>query len=186
MKKIILITILILILGGFIYVIKNIYKDKNIVTIQQSPISIDEKTLTQENVISNPPLVEQEFKLNVSLNDKIIKIEEQKLKGSFIEIDLIHKGFGDVSIISDNMQKPILVFDKNFKVTNGPDLFVYLSKETDIKNTGNLGEFVSLGTLKSNTGEQFYNLPNNYQEYKSVVIWCRAFGVLFSVAELSI
>jgi hypothetical protein len=47
-----------------------------------------------------------------------------------------------------------------------------------------LGDFASLGTLKSSAGAQAYNLPNNYSDYKTVVIWCRAFRVTFSSVEL--
>ena len=102
----------------------------------------------------------------------------------FVEIDFVHKGTGE-AIILDTSDGQILKFKNNFKVTRGPDLFVYLSKNTNIDETKELGEFISLGKLKSSKEEQIYLLKENVDDYYSVVIWCRAFGVLFSVAELN-
>jgi len=104
------------------------------------------------------------------------------LSGSFAKIDAVHKGSGE-AVVYKMESRSILRFE-NFRVTNGPDLQVYLSKNSNIQESKDLGEFVSLGALKDNKGEQSYNLPPDIEEYTSVVIWCRAFGVLFSVAEL--
>ncbi len=116
----------------------------------------------------------------VMSNDKMVETVVP-LKGQFKDGDAVHSGVGDVSVI-DTEEGPILVFSDNFKVTNGPDLFVYLSP--NLSNEP-LGEFASLGKLKSNTGEQAYNLPSNYSDYKTVVIWCRAFTTTFATAELN-
>ena len=130
---------------------------------------------------------------NISNESSQVVIQEDNINienantvksGSFTEIDTIHKGSGEASIVETN-SGAVLKLENNFKVTNGPDLFVYLSKNTNIRETKELGDFVSLGELKSSQGEQTYNLPENYNEYKSIVIWCRAFSVLFSVAGLS-
>lgn len=101
----------------------------------------------------------------------------------FTMIDLIHKGSGQAAVYEQD-QKSILRFE-NFNVTNGPDLYVYLSKERNLEGLRpDIGDFVSLGKLKSPIGDQTYLLPENYEDYPSVLIWCRAFGVLFSVAEI--
>jgi hypothetical protein len=76
---------------------------------------------------------------------------------------------------------PVLTFGEDFKVTSGPDLFVYLSPNAPGES---LGDFASLGKLKSISGPQSYNAPINFSEYKTVVIWCRAFNTTFSTAEL--
>ncbi|NIM26525.1 MAG: hypothetical protein GTN35_00870 [Nitrososphaeria archaeon] len=70
---------------------------------------------------------------------------------------------------------------ENFESTNGPDLYVYLA--TDDKAT----DFVSLGELKANKGNQNYDIPDNTDltKYSNVLIWCKAFGVLFGSAEIS-
>lgn len=101
-------------------------------------------------------------------------------QGQFVDGDEIHKGSGGVQIKELNGEK-VLVFSDDFKVTSGPDLFVYLSPNSAGQE---LGEVASLGTLKSTNGAQTYTLPENFQDYKTVVIWCRAFSVTFATAEL--
>lgn len=46
--------------------------------------------------------------------------------------------------------------------------------------------FVSIAKLKGNAGDQNYELPKEVKldEFKSVVIYCQLFGVLFSPAAL--
>ncbi|MFT6453937.1 MAG: hypothetical protein ACJAY6_000814, partial [Yoonia sp.] len=48
-------------------------------------------------------------------------------------------------------------------------------------------EWVSLGQLKGNIGDQTYSVPDgvDLSDYGSVIIWCEQFGVLFSPASLS-
>jgi hypothetical protein len=104
-------------------------------------------------------------------------------EGVFTEIDVVHKGSGKAIVYPETTDGPILRLE-NFVVTRGPDLSVYLSKNTDIKSSSELGESVSLGALKSSQGNQNYKLPANHAEYKSAVIWSQAFGVLFSAATL--
>jgi hypothetical protein len=47
--------------------------------------------------------------------------------------------------------------------------------------------WLSLGALKGNVGDQAYSVPEgtDVTAYKSVVIWCEQFGVLFSPAALA-
>lgn len=154
-KKILSVIITVFIIGVIVVAAYNIYKDKRVPVIEQSGLSVEVQELVPDTKVA---------------------------QGEFIKIDTIHKGSGvaEVHVIDE---QPVLAF-KDFKVTNGPDLFVYLAKDDAIKSSSDLGDYVSLGTLHSDEGEQIYALPANYDDYKSVVIWCRAFGVLFSSAEL--
>ncbi len=95
-------------------------------------------------------------------------------------VDAIHWGKGTVEVIDTN-GSAILSFGEDVEVAQGPDLFVYLSPNAGSEE---LGEFASLGVLKANKGAQEYNLPDDYKNYKSVVIWCRAIGVKFATADL--
>ena len=74
--------------------------------------------------------------------------------------------------------KRILLFE-NFKVDNGPDLRLYLSEN---KMASNFTEVSS----KLNSGAFFVEVPPtaNLQKQKFVLIWCKAFKVLFADAEL--
>ena len=75
--------------------------------------------------------------------------------------------------------KRILRFE-DFETINGPDLFIYLSKDLSNK------DFVDLGEIKATKGNVNYNLNSSVDisKYKNVLVWCRAFRVLFSYAEL--
>ena len=77
----------------------------------------------------------------------------------------------------------------DFEVTNGPDLEVWLVKAADPKSSADVkaSEWISLGQLKGNVGDQTYQIPEgtDIDAYGSVVIWCEQFGVLFSPASFS-
>lgn len=112
-------------------------------------------------------------------------------RGLFVKIDPIHKGIGVVcllpNIIENKHAQTILVFSEDTKITNGPDLWVYLSKNIDIKKDG-IGEYLDIGLIKGNKGGQSYMIEKNIAmlgEYKSAVIWCKQFSVLFTFAVLS-
>ena len=108
--------------------------------------------------------------------------------GTFRDADSVHQGSGTVTIF-DTMTGAKVVRFTDFKVTNGPDLKVWLVKAGDIKASAdvNASEWLPLGPLKGNIGEQNYIVPQeaNLADYKSVVIWCEQFGVLFSAADLA-
>ena len=102
-------------------------------------------------------------------------------QGNFIDADLFHKGSGQAYILEYPDGQKILRFE-NFEVVNGPDLYVYLSKtDTPSGDLKSLGDYIDLGRLKGNIGDQNYKLPQNISlnDYSSVVIWCKKFGVLF-------
>lgn len=104
-------------------------------------------------------------------------------QGSFIDGEKFYKGRGTVRQVTTADGRKVLQFT-DFTVTNGPDLFVYLSKNPNATKDKAIGEFVSLGTLQKTSGDQVYNLPDNTSEYNAVFIWCRAFSVAFAVADL--
>ncbi|AFS83405.1 DM13 domain-containing protein [Candidatus Nitrosopumilus sediminis] len=101
--------------------------------------------------------------------------------GTFIGVgDGIHDAQGDVYTIPLEDGSNVLRLE-NFESTNGPDLFVYLA--TDDRAS----EFINLGELKANKGNQNYEIPDDADltKYDKVLIWCKAFGVLFGSAQLS-
>lgn len=73
----------------------------------------------------------------------------------------------------------------NFEVDNGPDLRVYLVAGS-ATTEGEVSDFVDLGGLKGNRGNQQYDVPADVDvsRYSTAVIWCRAFSVLFARAPL--
>lgn len=113
----------------------------------------------------------------VNMNSSFENVDE-KFIGTFEDADSSHKVSGDAKIISqDNVE--YLRFE-DFDSTNGPDLKVYLSNDLEAS------EYVSLGKLKGNKGNQNYALEGvNYGDYEYVLIWCEAFSVLFGYAEIN-
>ena len=68
---------------------------------------------------------------------------------------------------------------KDFKTDSGPDLRVYLAEDTKAKNYVEVAGSVKNGTYS-------IDLPANtdFNTKKHVLIWCKAFSVLFGSAEL--
>ena len=105
------------------------------------------------------------------------------LKGMFEGADDFHFGRGDALIVETAKDTRVLRFE-NFSVRNGPDLYVYLSKDASGKK---VEEALNLGRLKATDGAFNYEIPAGIDlaGVKSVVVWCRQFDVLFAVAPLS-
>ncbi|MFI5405782.1 MAG: DM13 domain-containing protein [Nitrososphaerales archaeon] len=100
--------------------------------------------------------------------------------GSFVGVgDGIHNAEGTAKVLSLDEAK-FLRFE-DFKATNGPDLHVYLA--TDEKAT----DYVDLGLLKANIGNQNYQIPEgiDLSKYDTALVWCKQFSVLFGHANLS-
>ena len=77
----------------------------------------------------------------------------------------------------------------DFTTSNGPDVHVVLARAEDpaldqkiVK--GNL-DYVELGKLKGNEGDQNYDVPAavDLQKYNAVVIYCERFNAVFGVAR---
>lgn len=95
------------------------------------------------------------------------------------------KGTASVFQLADG-KKTLRLTD--FATSNGPDVHVYLVAATDAKDNDTVtkAEFVDLGSLKGNIGDQNYELPANADlaKYRAVTIWCKRFSVNFGTAPL--
>jgi hypothetical protein len=103
-------------------------------------------------------------------------------KGSFVGVgDGIHDAEGIAKVVPLKDGSNLLRLE-NLQVTNGPDLYVYLATDKSAS------DFVSLGKLKANNGNQNYNISSEIDltKYDTVIIWCRPFSVLFGSADLAI
>ena len=103
------------------------------------------------------------------------------LTGTFIGIgDGFHNVEGAAKVIPVESGAQILRLE-NFKATNGPDLYVYLS------NDKSASDFINVGRLKGNVGNQNYEIPigSDLSKYNTVLIWCRAFSFLFGSAQIT-
>ena len=81
----------------------------------------------------------------------------------------------------------VIVRLEGFETSNGPALYVYLSQNPATGEEAAFDEeFVDLGPLKGNVGDQNYVVPEGVDAtgYASVVIWCDRFDAAFGAADL--
>jgi len=96
--------------------------------------------------------------------------------------DEFHTGSGIARLIATGADTYTLRFEE-FSVRNGPDLYVFLSSDPIEYVEGAL----DLGRLKATDGNFNYELPagTDVNQFKSVVIWCKAFEVRFASATIA-
>lgn len=110
------------------------------------------------------------------------------VSGRFGDVDALHRGAGTATILTLAGGQKVLRLDE-FTVTNGPDLYVYLSGHPAPRDSRQLhaGTAVEIARLKGNVGSQNYELPADLDldAVKSVVVYCKQFSVIFSTATLA-
>ena len=123
---------------------------------------------------------------NTTINENMVMNIDQStpntgLIGNFMGVgDGIHNAEGKAKILTLSTGSPILRLE-DFRSTNGPDVHLYLSTDKEAS------DFIDLGRLKANIGNQNYQIPldTDFNKYKYVLIWCQPFSVLFGSAQLS-
>ncbi|MGL4758874.1 MAG: DM13 domain-containing protein [Patescibacteria group bacterium] len=165
-------AVIMIIFGGFWYT----------ETLNRSKVDGD-KIQSRATPISNPTLQKPDDNQNNPI----------KLKsGSFNFLDPAHYASGTVEAVQIN-DKVNFNFSSDFKTNpDGPDLFVWIVKDQDIKNitiggvSSKDSDYINLGRIVSKEGPQSYQVTKEeYDKYNyAVVIWCKAFGVQFSNAVL--
>jgi hypothetical protein len=131
-------------------------------------------------------------KVNNSIDESMDQVQQQTQNnaattttnvlrtGSFVGVgDGIHNAEGTAKVIPLQDGSNILRLE-DLRVTNGPDLYVYLATDKSAS------DFVNVGKLKANNGNQNYDIPTetDLTKYDTILIWCRPFSVLFGSAEL--
>ena len=108
--------------------------------------------------------------------------------GTFIHAnpsDPVHWGKGMVSVYERTV-----FLENDFEVGPGPAFHVYLVPKASIRSAADLAgvKHVDLGGLRSFKGSQRYAIPAgvDLKDYPSVIIWCEAFSVLISPADLQL
>ncbi len=102
--------------------------------------------------------------------------------------DAAHAGRGEAAVYEASGVGHRLRFT-DFEVDDGPDLVVYLVAAPDAPDTAavNAAKRLLVAPLKGNVGDQSYDLPTgtDLARFRTVVIWCRRFGVNFAAAPLA-
>ena len=104
-------------------------------------------------------------------------------RGQFVDADSFHQGSGNATIFQQGDTRVLRLED--FEVTNGPDLHVLLVENIDGTSNSDIGEYVDLGKLKGNIGDQNYEISADIDlsKYSGVMIYCQPFHVVFSTAS---
>jgi hypothetical protein len=124
-----------------------------------------------------PPIIETNPEIPKTENNTITILKS----GSFQDSS-VHKASGTTKIIKTGEKIQAMLVD--FKADSGPDLYVYLVKND--KGDAKSDSFLDLGKLSKTSGSLNFDIPQNTKidEYKSIVIWCKQFGVNFGFATI--
>ncbi|MCS1350566.1 DM13 domain-containing protein [Mechercharimyces sp. CAU 1602] len=108
-------------------------------------------------------------------------------QGNFQKGDRSHDGKGKATIYQLANGKRMLRFTQ-FETDNGPDVKIYLVALPEIKKSTDISKdnYISLGKMKGNKGDQNYEIPDHVDldKFRSVSIWCERFSVNFASASL--
>lgn len=106
------------------------------------------------------------------------------LRGALASRD--HHTAGTVSVLRVDERQVLRL--EGLDTSNGPDLFVYLTTNPADGPEGAFDDdYVDLGRLKGNLGDQNYDIPagTDLDRFSTVVIWCDRFDSAFGAADLS-
>ena len=151
-----------------------------IAVIASSPVPAATSQAPQANASPDPPTHRpSEATPTTPTTQPVTAIE---LSGSFAGADEFHFARGRARLV-ETAPGEFTIWLEDFAVRNGPDLFVYLSPF----GQGYTKAAVELGRLKADRGNQNYRVPagTDVGSVRSVVIWCKQFGVLFGTAPLT-
>jgi len=139
-------------------------------------------TATDVPAATDAPVVTEAPTTTVAPEPQVVTLAE----GSFIPRGR-YSGEGQAIVLNDGSEQRFLRFE-NFSTDNGPDLRVYLSASDANGDSGAFDDdFVDLGVLKGNIGDQNYEIPVgvDLSVYDTVVVWCVRFSSPFTAADLA-
>lgn len=163
-------------------------------TTEDDTVNVDEMTDEEKEEAIQEAMEEEKFvEMTEEEKEKEVEEVEEIMKKETIIVELLgdfkdraHAGSGVASIVNDNGDLQLMLSDR-FATDPGPNLHVYISahhdpmKSTDVHDGGD----ADLGKLKSTSGTQLYDIPDDIDfEIGSVVIYCVPFKVIFTVAGL--
>jgi len=155
-------------------------------------VSIEDIVSGQAMLVEEPqtevdPLIAE---LLDTLNQETFAIGEEPYiarAGDFVTIDSMRRAEGTASIYQIGESRRVLRLDP-FSVTTGPDLRVLLSRSEAPRTSAEalLPNYLDLGALQSTSGAQNYEIPadDNFDRYKSVVIYSMSLNIIYSTATL--
>lgn len=144
-----------------------------------------QKLLYSDRVDEGLPEVAQQAESSVPGQRSAAAAQPVELaSGDFVSREHQTRGSARVLRLADGR---VIVRFEDFATSNGPVLVVWLSKNPARGPAEEFDdEYVLLGALKGNIGNQNYTLPGDVDSaaFASVVVWCDRFNVPFGAADL--
>lgn len=121
----------------------------------------------------------------LSGTDSVLDTPVLLKSGAFVSV--AHEGTGDVFVVDLGGEQGKILRIENLDILNGPDLRVLISANNTVNNNNELGEYIDLGALRGNKGNQNYAIPKDLDlsSIQSIVIYCKPFHVVFNSASLN-
>jgi len=179
-KKIILSVVGVIVMGVGYFLLSPLWRN---VTLDEA---LPQAQVVKDNMETMDSATKEQFMKEVeAIKGKVmIKADSMPVNASTTSKQVLlvaraHDVKGRASLIQSGDQ--YFVRFEDLKTINGPDLRIYLSAGLDVDDA------IDLGAIRATEGNVNYIIPTgtDVAKYHNVLIWCRAFGVLFSYADLS-
>jgi hypothetical protein len=142
---------------------------------------VDEAIPTATSAPRDPSGDEPGADTSTSVPPEVVELAS----GEFISRDHGTSGTARVLELADGRR---VVRLEGLDTDNGPDLYLYLGSNPADGDEGEFDDdYVNLGRLKGNLGDQNYDLPEgtDLEHHRTVVIWCDRFDSAFGAADLT-
>lgn len=136
--------------------------------------------MLQAAVSPDNPVPEAEQEMPQMTNEVVIA------EGEFQSEDQLRQVAGKYLLYELPDSRRVLRLEE-FRITNGPDLHVVLSRSANPKTGTEVGsDYIDLGLLQGNVGSQNYSVPAevDLEAYQSIVIFNVSFATVFGSAPM--
>lgn len=147
-----------------------------------SEMPIEKSVEMMKDMIKNKSEMMNTTNDNLVMEDQNFTADILKT-GMFENLNYMTSG---TAYIEQNDGKYYVVLGNDFDTPDGPDLVLYLTKNSDKSTRDDVRAGIQLEKLKSTKGMQAYEIPagTDLSQYNSVTIHCKAFNVPWSYAPL--
>ena len=147
-------------------------------------VSVERSVEMMKDMMENSPELMNTTNQNLIIEDQTISGTVAR-SGKFQNLNYMTDGSVFIMYIDGH---PNVVFGEDFSTPDGPNLVLYLTKNSGKTTRDDIRAGIELMPLKSTKGMQVYELPDGIDigQYNSVTIHCKAFNVPWSYAPLEI
>jgi len=163
-------------------------KDVRSMTTQEiEAIPMEDRLIMIEEEVAKNPLREMTVEERNAEKENMEAMSDGtvEVSGSFER--RAHPTSGSIQIVEKDGHVLAILSD-DFKSDSGPELHILLTEHDNPKTSRDVhtGNYVDLGILKSTKGTQTYEIPiDKIGNFKSAVVYCKPFRVIFGTATLS-